>query len=878
MRRQVSTPTEELQLLLSATSPASRQRTVDTSADPAGLAAALFDHVTTLAASDPRSSEHASRLYKHFNRNSAAVVYAARARATGLRSQGKWIAAAELLNERADVVSDTADKWILRTGVVDSLARAGMTLEAIALGERGYQELQSIGRNDLARRIALNLGNAYLWSDRYADAIRCYALAHENSGPKDEALRAYAYLGQSSANLYGGDVKEAQTLALLARDLFTKMGADYYAIICGENLARAQMLLGNPEQAVRTLRDMNRLIDREDAETGRVNEFLGDALFSLNLFTESAASYRKALSMPQSQTTPLQRGNCALGLGKCYSELGEYRLSLIWLNKAERMFAKAANEPWRAAAFADIAKTLRRSGRPAKAIEKIDIAIQKLKETDSYASLAVALIERHLIMMATGDSDLRSLVEAIEIIERFGVHSLRWETEWRVAQQCPHKEEQLQSLLGICGNLIAGARAIETLPARIAYFHDKTELFRETIDLLLDSGRNDHVQSAVNLIGAIRGSTLIVQRNEEVDDRFLEVSELRQEISVLTGAYKRGLPTPRAKWETAQKRLRELLESEPLIPGTVASPSPKCVIYHVREARVAALFGSVTSELSLSESSIRSEARASAMRIGSFETGRPVAADVIESHAIALASELGLSGIEARGLISPDADMWRLPWGLIGGAAGFEPLLAISPAVPDAVLRSKLPANPSAMVFAYDGKDLPLAKLELRQFLNRFPSSVVIRNAAQLESAMKRSRADILHIIGHGQFNRENPMFSTVETAGTSVTAAEIATSGIRARFVSLSACQLGGLGGSRVEPEGMVRAFLSARSEFVLASAWNVGDKQAAQFSARFFGSLAGNRPDEALKDARMYLRTKEPHPYHWAPYQLYVGPKHWS
>lgn len=148
---------------------------------------------------------------------------------------------------------------------------------------------------------------------------------------------------------------------------------------------------------------------------------------------------------------------------------------------------------------------------------------------------------------------------------------------------------------------------------------------------------------------------------------------------------------------------------------------------------------------------------------------------------------------------------------------------------------------------------------------------------------MEGGRLGVLHMVGHGVFNRQDPLESQlfIEPAATSgtrafVTAKELAEMNFKGMEVAvISACESGSLdsrGGG--EPLGLVRAFLSAGTSQVVASQWLIDDNAALVFTVAFHTHLASEKPIDALFHAQRITAEQFSHPYFWAPMQLYGRP----
>ena len=109
---------------------------------------------------------------------------------------------------------------------------------------------------------------------------------------------------------------------------------------------------------------------------------------------------------------------------------------------------------------------------------------------------------------------------------------------------------------------------------------------------------------------------------------------------------------------------------------------------------------------------------------------------------------------------------------------------------------------------------------------------------------------DVVHVAAHGSHRPDNPLFSAVELAGGPVYAHEFQPSGVQARHVVLSACDVGDAvvrpGG---ETLGLASSLLALGAGSVVASPRPVPDAVAAEVMAAHHRHLAaGRRVDEAL------------------------------
>jgi CHAT domain-containing protein len=167
------------------------------------------------------------------------------------------------------------------------------------------------------------------------------------------------------------------------------------------------------------------------------------------------------------------------------------------------------------------------------------------------------------------------------------------------------------------------------------------------------------------------------------------------------------------------------------------------------------------------------------------------------------------------------------------------------------------------------------------------PHSQLLIGDAATESRFKTIAGDfrILHLATHSDFNKLNPMFSglqleTDEENDGRLEVHEILRLELNAKLVTLSACDTAlGSGYFTEVPAGdefvgLTRAFLSAGSDSVMATLWQVDDRSTVQLMQRFYERLedpdANADNSAALTIAQKQLRSTKgyEHPYYWAPF----------
>ena len=175
---------------------------------------------------------------------------------------------------------------------------------------------------------------------------------------------------------------------------------------------------------------------------------------------------------------------------------------------------------------------------------------------------------------------------------------------------------------------------------------------------------------------------------------------------------------------------------------------------------------------------------------------------------------------------------------------------------------------------------------EVRLISRGEPRAEVLLGGQATEAVFVETAPDrrVLHLATFGVLNTLNPLFSFVELSpgGGSdgrLEVHEIFGLNLAADLVVLSACETAVGSGLRwdVPPGddwvGLVRAFLSAGAQNVVASLWPVDDQATARLMEKFYDGLrGGNSKAAALGNAQRALLSEggAADPFYWAAFVL--------
>ncbi|MBU0609245.1 MAG: CHAT domain-containing protein, partial [Armatimonadetes bacterium] len=182
---------------------------------------------------------------------------------------------------------------------------------------------------------------------------------------------------------------------------------------------------------------------------------------------------------------------------------------------------------------------------------------------------------------------------------------------------------------------------------------------------------------------------------------------------------------------------------------------------------------------------------------------------------------------------------------------------------------------------------LPGAKAEGEALAKLLPNATTLtdKGATKARLLSEGGKCDLLHIATHGYADPDVPEFSGLLLAGEgtnqydTLTALEVYMWSLKARLVTLSACQTAM--GKTVEGEGVMgltRAFLYAGAQDVLCTLWPVADESTRALITAFYENLkTAPSIEEALREAQADLAAKSDtaHPFFWAGFVAVRGPE---
>jgi CHAT domain-containing protein len=181
--------------------------------------------------------------------------------------------------------------------------------------------------------------------------------------------------------------------------------------------------------------------------------------------------------------------------------------------------------------------------------------------------------------------------------------------------------------------------------------------------------------------------------------------------------------------------------------------------------------------------------------------------------------------------------------------------------------------GPSLILGVEDAKT-PFIREEAQAVADVVPDPELLLGCDATERALRENgrRSRLIHIASHGYFRKDSPMFSAIRLADSYVSLCDLYYMNLPVELLTLSGCVTGlNVIAEGDELLGLARGLLFAGARSLLLSLWDVNDQTTAEFMKLFYRRLPAHRTKaEALQGAMVELRSRYPHPYHWAPFKL--------
>ena len=786
------------------------------------------------------------------------------------RSLGNWQASANAFVAAGDHSLDPQHRVSFKVGAIDSLGRAGKLKESQDLAKALHRRLKVLGNPGLAARAMLNLGNVLVYQDRMTEARKVLKKAERElafAGLDLEA--ASAKLGLSSTHLFGGNPRTAEKLANDVEELAKSLDAEYLADLARLNLALVFVVTGRSDQAYELLSHLKQSLESSAVDSARVSEYLADAFFQLNLWSEAEEAYREVKSLP-TKLTPLHDANINLGLGQSLLALGRHNDATPHLLSAEKLYAKLNNRAWQAVCLRLLAIADFEAGKTKKAIVKLHQAAKFASDSPFH------LCQILLSLSQFGENHIDS---AYRLIKRHGYLDLEWQVHYlracKAIKPGIHYRKMFKSIL-------VGRMATRSVAARLGFLKDKEAALRAFLGWLLSQPSGEKVKEAKSVIEQIRSATLLdeILRQESVPSA---VKDVFRKLQIEIGSGFDTAPTGHARLQPsgvvsmsrAQKAVTDGLMTLNVTSWSSHSEQSESVILAETNSGLRILHGDKVSNPLLSDAEIQKILRWLPFELLAPMTDRNVNPDAALNLLKKLSNAFPMVWESQHRLICPDGMAWRIPWSLCGLLAGKseEYGIAMHPRMTSSFSGGLSPKS-RAVVWLGLAKDLPFAEKEAEAIAGNFQCCPIITNAKEARGSLD-GEYDAIHVVSHAIHRPTNPMLSTIEFPDGPIFATEIARSNLKVRLATLSACETGSISlQSKSEPDGLARAFIARGAQSTVASLWPLDDEAAfRQFKSLYEAVLKDHHINSALFHSRCICREWNAHPYFWGALALYSG-----
>lgn len=603
---------------------------------------------------------------------------------------------------------------------------------------------------------------------------------------------------------------------------------------------------------------------------------------------------------------PSLSASLALVRGDLASDAGAFDEAVAAYSRADSLYALAGDDVGAAGARQGLGLLQLRSGNPADAAHQLRAAagIQRAAGDDRSAALT-------LILAGTADADRGATAEAIAGLRR--------------------QRAELHRLGDPVGEA-AALNALGDVQLRTGRLDEAESAYRTGLRTLgtraaasvmtsLHWGLGRALRAGGKLAGAAQELQLAVDAMETMATRMRPgehrtsllggAAELYAELALVQ--HQRGQDA--AAFQTSERlrarQMREFVPAGDRVAG-VRSPTVDQAALRARlGADEALLEYLVTDSLTLLFVVTRDTTRTITIGAGRDELrgavdfaraaiARGPARSVPEPWALPMrrlhrlliepAETAGLLRGVRRLLIAPHAELHYLPFAALM-TAGPSPYLVQRYEIaytPSAGIwlqlgrRERASADRSVLAFAPFPGSLPGSRDETAAIAGLYGrDAMVMTGAAATKPAFKAALPgrSIIHLATYGVLNRRNPAFSFVAFAPDSstpgrLTVSEVFDLSMRARLVVLSACETAlGSGASADVPAGddwvgLVRAFLLAGADEVMASLWPIEDRATARIIPTFYQYLQqGDAASALARTQRAALESPaSAAPRHWA------------
>ena len=793
---------------------------------------------------------------------------------------------------------------------------------AIEGGEQAREELLQLGREDLAVRVDLNLGNIRKVQGEAGRAIehleRVLATLAE-----DDPIRPHALNAMGECLFVLDDLERSDEAFRSAESLFGEGDALAWSIVVG-NRADVAAREGRYQDALdlyKVARDRCEQLELDGPAARLALEF-GEVLGHAGLIDEAIAEINAALIKLESNGLVFECGRACLSLGTLHMRMGRFEDSVDFLDRAGVHFESIGNRRMTKRGQLLAAEATLEMGQ----LDSAEAILSSMRGTRGLAEPTAEdvtwwyLFSRLAIKRGKLPDALGAARTTLEIATKLGLRTLIVDAQTNLA-------DHLVSL-GSIGDAVTLAReAVDEIDRiregftasrlRGSFLASRTGPYEALVAALVAQGRPEDIEEAFMLVERARNRDLVERLDRGLDpalDADPEIDGIRKRLRGLYASLDDdGIDEQRRSRMDARQReidrleieldrrllgrrsaaeefrgFQSLREIENLVPTTGV-----IVQYFTCGERMFAftLVDGEASAVELPDSvseldSMVAELHFQCRRRLRGEVGPRLQQRMLEACEDVLASLY-------RSLVSPlppavrDSDRWlvvpagplvAVPFHALRDDTGYlldRTVITTTPSLETAQRLSNLPHRGSGVLVAtVSDERAPAIRIEGDHVAEAYDSVRRLDGAGADSRQVLDALSDvaIAHIACHGRFLPGSPRSSGLRLCDRWVTVRDIRELSSTPPVVVLSGCETG------LHPQaganellGLARSFAAGGSRSVVASLWSVHDATSTRLMTRMHRELAKDSQreiGEILSEAQRDLREEAPHPAYWAPF----------
>ncbi len=898
------------------------------------LVARLRERVTELVHSRPHEARPlADVLVRAATGLADLVPLALRGRATAAHFVGDHDTALETFDEARRLYlerGDTLGAANVQRSLVDVYQMLGRAAEALAVGDEARTALLALGEKRLAAQVDMNVGNVYTRLDEYPAARECYLRARDVFEEHDDSLSvAFTEFNRSVVEMNANRCDDAEEALHTARKGWAAANMDVHVAEVDYSLAYLHSRRGHFDVAIQGLRaardtfaDVGKptgppLCDLDLAEIHLRLDARRDAL----VHGERAAEAFAELGLDYE----LARAEVLTGLAR--ARLGEVEEALADLDSASARLRGLGNEAYAAAVEVQRAAVQLAAGEPAEAAVRLEQAKATLAARNLVLLVDLATVNLALARLRCGDPEA-----ALSLLEELGSRDADTVLDRLVSTEAAAVEAEARAALGDDAGAEQALRAavdgieqswarVPGRDVRVAFFRDQHRIFLDLAWALSERGASEEALTILERGRArslsdsesrkLTGDGELTAARERLD--WLLARRLDAEFGPSTGDHElRRIDVADQDIRDAQRDVAALTAPEPgtapserpsFTPGDLAAARREDVLLaymvtrHGTRVLIADDTGVTGVTLPVDVGRLRALRDRVWFHVDKLRLGREYVAKrhhQLKASMDAVLDELGdallaplMERIGDRPLVVvPYGDLHDLPFAAlrVGGRYLVETHDVSTGLSTGLVARAR--SKPAAaagdlkdvLLAASHHDELPAISAECAVLRHLYGDRVRDVEAERLPEHLRDAppRGGLLHLAGHGRFESEHPLFSTVCLGRRFLLARDILEWDLDAQLVTLSGCETGRK--LRVDGEellGLSWALAQAGARATLGSLWAVDDADAGAFMSAFYVALAGGAPARAaLCEAQRQMLVTHPHPCSWAAFALLGDP----